>query len=314
MTTTDRDRDLLGRDWGSAWDDLPDAPELVARPKTAQITLRLPAALVADAKRIGAARHTPYHVLVRGWMLDDGADASPAAEAGPNAVQLNVKLTREQLDEIKAAAHLLRRPYHRLARDRIQAAVARERSALGAPQARRPSVQELMVLLLHQKGPSGGDAVRGITRLQKLLFVVERELGAGNAFYAHNYGPFSTEVLDAAEALRIAGFIGERRSRAARPSFVEMVSQVERRAGPRTDAVEVFALTPEGHDAAERLRRSAAVYEELFAAVGRIRRRWDLQSLDELVERVYEEYPEYAERSVIRHEVAERARRRGRRQ
>lgn len=312
MTTQNEDDEVLARDWGAAWDSLENAPPLVPRQKSSQVTLRVPPELVTDAKRIGSARHIPYHVLVRGWMLDDRFDAAGPSETAPSTSQLNIKLTSDELDQLKRAAARLRRPYHRVARDRVQYAVAQEKAALDPAGARRPTIQDLMVLLLHQPGPAGRDAIRGVTRLQKLLFVLERELGVGNAFYAYNYGPFSTEVLDAVAALQIAGFIGEHRSRAARPSFADMVAHVEHRAGPRPDAMEVFALTPEGHEAAERLRRSRAIYEDLFAAVGRIRQQWDLQSLDELVERVYEEYPEYTERSVIRHQVAERARQRRR--
>lgn len=310
MTNQDLPERYLNRDWGGEWDSLPDAPDLVPRPKAAQITLRLPATLVTEAKRIGAVRGIPYHVLVRGWMLDRTEDASELVDRREaHNTQVNIKLTNEQLDDLKRVASRLRRPYHRVARDRIRAAIEREGATLDAAAAsRRPSLQDLTVLLLHQRGPGGSDAIRGMTRLQKLLFVLEQELGSRSAFIAYKYGPFSNEVLDTVEALRIAGFIGRPRAH-KEPSFADMVAQVEHRAGPRTGELETFELTPDGHEAAERLRQSNAHYVELFEAVGRLRREWDVP-LDELVERVYERYPDYTQNSLIRDEVAARAKRR----
>lgn len=130
MTTRDEDEELLGRDWGGDWDNLPDAPPLVARQKAAQVTLRLPPALVADAKRIGALRHIPYHTLVRGWILDDRLNVDSIVDAGPSTSQVNIKLTAEDLDSLKRAADRVRRPYHGLARDRIAEAVSQEKAAL----------------------------------------------------------------------------------------------------------------------------------------------------------------------------------------
>ena len=38
---------------------------------------------------------------------------------------------------------------------------------------------DLMVLLLHAPGNRGQEAIRGMTRLQKLLFVIEQKVGLG---------------------------------------------------------------------------------------------------------------------------------------
>ena len=52
-----------------------------------------------------------------------------------------------------------------------------------------------MVLLLHATNARGEDAVRGVTRLQKLLFVIEQTIGSEQSgFYAHSYGPFNEGV------------------------------------------------------------------------------------------------------------------------
>jgi hypothetical protein len=175
-------------------------------------------------------------------------------------------------------------------------------------------MKDLMVLLLHATdGPGGGAAVRGITRLQKLLFVIEQKLVAdGSRFYAYNFGPYDEQVNDAAQALRVQGLLrGSPAASPAPPSFGEMMAVIKDRRGPRDDTkvVEEFALSNEGHMAAERLRRSNQAYERLYARIGELRREWDRP---DLIERVYEAFPKYTERSLIRDAVAQRKKRRRR--
>jgi predicted DNA binding CopG/RHH family protein len=304
---------LLEQDWSTAWESLPEAPALVVRPKTAQITLRLPVGMLRRIKRVAAVRSMPYHVLVRSWLVDALREAPvPPGELPiePHTEQLNLKLGHELLDRLKARAHELGRPYHRLARELIDATLAHEEEALGLADVRagRPGIKELMVLLLHVPNARGQDAIRGITRLQKLLFVLEQTLGARTGgFYAYSYGPFNEGVNDAAKALELAGFVkrGESRS-GGPPSFAEMIASASERAGPR-ERPEEFALNEQGHTAAERLRRSSRAYEQLFERVRELREQWDTP---DLVDRVYEAWPQYAERSVIKDEVAARRARR----
>ncbi|MGO9754897.1 MAG: hypothetical protein ACLP8S_17535 [Solirubrobacteraceae bacterium] len=306
----DRWEGLLERDWSEAWETLPEAPELVARAKTAQITLRLPVGLVERVKRVSAARSLPYHILVRSWLVDALRESLvPPGELAlePQAEQLNIKLDQALLDRLKARAHELRRPYHRLAREWVDAALAREEEALGlaAAPAGWPGIKDLMVLLLHATNTREQDAIRGMTRLQKLLFVIEQTIDSQTGgFYAYNYGPFNEGVNDAARALALAGFLkGAEPATAGPPSFAEMIATASERAGPREP--EEFVLNEQGHEAAERLRRSNRAYEQLFERIREIRAQWDTP---DLVDRVYETWPQYAERSVIKDEVAARRR------
>lgn len=308
MTETDDIKKLLDVDWATEWESLPEAPDLVPRGRTAQITLRLPASLVDRVRRIGQARDIPYHALVRSWILD--ADLVPISSEGTDErqdAQLNVKLAHDRLDDLKRQAAARREPYHRLARERMESGLAREESAYGIASKVQPTptLQQLMVLLLHARGPRDNDAIRGMTRLQKLLFVIDQHLDARSGFRAYNYGPFNESVNDAASALRIAGLVGEERSGGS-PSFDEMMAHVERRSGPAEQGPELFALTSEGHATAERLRRSSRQFEQLFRQISELRRDWDATDLNDLVARVYEEYPEFAEKSLIRDEVTSR--------
>jgi predicted DNA binding CopG/RHH family protein len=311
--STDRRDTLLDTDWSSAWDSLPEAPDLVPRRKTAQITLRLPPRLLARIKAVAAARSLPYHALTRSWLLDGlrhadtGKGPASVADEEAQGEQLNIKLDQEILDQLKARASQLRRPYHRLAREWIESAVAREEGTLGIKATPAgPPMKDLMVLLLHAPGQQGDPSVRGITRLQKLLFVIEQKLASDrSSFYAFNYGPFNEEVNDAAEALRIAGFLsGGSSPNAGPPSFAEMMATAVERAGPRDEPeAEEYALSERGHAAAERLRQSSEAYERLYAYVRRVREEWDTP---DLIDRVYEVFPKYTERSLIREKVNKR--------
>ena len=308
--------------WSDVWEDLPHAPDLVPRSKDAQITLRLSPGLVDRVKTVANLKGLPYHALARSWLIE-AVRAGLALTSTPshddqNSAQLNLKLDAELLDEIKRLASKSREPYHKLARELIESGVAREEKSLGVGRsaARRPPVKELMVLLLHASNPRGDVAIRGMTRLQKLLFVVEQQLDPSMThFYAFNYGPFNEEVNDAADALRLSGYLdGEAGIKAAIPTFAEMVASAEHRAGPRDAASpEVFELSKKGHEAAENLRRSSQAYERLFDYVAQVRAEWDDPNLDSLVHRVYESWPQYAEKSVIRDELAQRMDKGGRR-
>lgn len=314
----DRQDALLDRDWADAWESLPEAPALVPRPKTAQITLRIPTRLLARIKAVAAAKSLPYHALARAWIIEALFISSPPVNSAladePQAEQLNIKLDNDTLDDLKERADELRRPYHRLAREWIEAALIREEESLGIDPklAGRPSMKDLMVLLLHSPDRKGDDAIRGMTRLQKLLFVIEQKLAAENShFYAYDYGPYSDQVPDIVEALKLAGFLrGSGGVRAEMPSFAEMVATAEERSGPRAN--EAIALSDRGHEAAERLRQSNRAYDQLFAYIREVRKEWDTPQLDELVDRVYADWPKYADRSLIHEEVAARTVRRRR--
>ena len=318
--TKDRWDELLERDWSHTWETLPEAPDLVPREKTAQITLRLPAAMIARVKRVASARALPYHALARSWIVEGLRRSVVHDVEDPDidsqTAQLNIKLDQATLDGLKARAHELRQPYHRFARELIESETAHAEQALGLDPipSHRPAIKELMVLLLHSSNQRGDSAIRGMTRLQKLLFVIEQNLASQSQFYAFNYGPFNEEVNDAARALQVAGFIHSAEPVASGPpSFQHMMATVAERAGSEDEGkVADFALNARGHEAAETLRRSSPGYEQLFRIVESVRKDWDTGDLNELVDRVYENWPKYAEKSVIREKVARRTERRRR--
>lgn len=129
------------------WEELPDAPALEPRGKTAQITLRLPASLLAQIKLIATARSVPYHTLARSWLIEGLQQTDPPVgeeDSRPQDEQLNVKLEQTILDEIKARADQIRRPYHRLAREWVREGLAREeqRTTGSSDQTETPAAAE----------------------------------------------------------------------------------------------------------------------------------------------------------------------------
>lgn len=139
---------LLDRDWSEAWETLSEAPDLVPRAKTAQITLRLPATMLARVKRVASARALPYHTLVRSWLVE-GVRSSvvPQIEepdTGAQTAQLNIKLDQTVLDFLKDRAHELRQPYHRLARELVEWETEQAEKALGLDPtpSQRPAIKE----------------------------------------------------------------------------------------------------------------------------------------------------------------------------
>lgn len=126
---------FLDRDWSESWESLPEAPDLVPRGKRAQITLRLPATMLARVKRVASARALPYHTLVRSWIVEWLRNSAvPQVEdpdTGPQTTQLNIKLDQTILDALKARAHELRQPYHRLARAVVERETEQAEQALG---------------------------------------------------------------------------------------------------------------------------------------------------------------------------------------
>ncbi len=131
---SDRHWKLLEQDYADAWSSLPEAPPLRPRSKGAQITLRIATGRRARIRAVAAARSLPYHALARSWLIDalrDVPSQQPSGRSESFTEQLNLKLDQETLDQLKRRADTLRRPYHALAREYIDAALVAEEARLG---------------------------------------------------------------------------------------------------------------------------------------------------------------------------------------
>jgi len=317
---------LLNRNWSAEWERLPAVKLPGSRAAEAgQITIRLAASALAALKSLAKRKTLPYHALARSWIVGslsretlpsvdvDLTDVGLAADA-----QLNIKIDSEVLLALKRFAHGRHVPYHRLARLWIYEGLRSEQAwARRAETVRKITMADLMLLLLHARGPKGSqdESIKGITRLVKLLFVASQRLGGGprDLFYAYSYGPFTDAVFDAKGALAAEGLLAGESEAVDLPSFEQMKAAALRK-GKSQGSVPLFQLSAKGRRVAEGLTREDPRLQDIMAVIESVKRIYGVLSDDRLLERVYEEYPAFAEKSIIRQEVRERAKARSRRQ
>jgi len=178
-----------------------------------------------------------------------------------------------------------------------------------------PSDLVLLVLGAPTKHPEQQDRCAGITRLEKLVFLLDaetefRELAHEPAddlhFKPFHYGPYSREVYDAVDLLVAIGLVNERRtSSTSSLDAAEELRQLEPLefgvvgADPDKPYVERrFELSDKGRYVAsvltERIGRGAA--EQITA----VKDRYGGLPLRQLLRQVYRAHPEMTTRSRIK--------------
>jgi hypothetical protein len=163
----------------------------------------------------------------------------------------------------------------------------------------------LMLLAAPTDVASARGRVNGITRLEKLLYLVEKETSVAESvagehlrFKAYNYGPFSKDVYEAVELLEESGLLAEERIVDGQTidsmedvnvtGAVEADEYVERR----------FVLTEHGRLVANLL---AQHHPDVAEQMTGIKDRYAQRSLSGLIRYVYKTYPDSAKNSVIAH-------------
>jgi uncharacterized protein len=170
---------------------------------------------------------------------------------------------------------------------------------------------DLILLLLaaptkHERLQSRCD---GITRLEKLLFLVEKETDISNEidetfpFEPYHYGPYSKEVYQAVDLLTALQLLDERRIDAS--SSLDVSEEFE-----ALDEFDIsddryierqLLLTSDGRDVANVLSRQLSPKGK--SELTRIKDSYGGMSLRQLLRYVYASYPEYASKSLIRDRV-----------
>ena len=163
------------------------------------------------------------------------------------------------------------------------------------------------------------ETLNGITRLEKLLFLLEREStfeGVGDffVFEPYSFGPFSKEVYEATEFLDGCELIeinektyASTFSASGENKLMDGISDCGEHSG--VDATEkCFALTQKGRKVARIMqvavgRRRPSDPKE----VDRIVRRYGTLPLNRLIRYVYHQYPDMTSKSI--HPEAERVQR-----
>lgn len=163
---------------------------------------------------------------------------------------------------------------------------------------------EFVPLLLYGKT---AHAIRGITRIMKLLFLLEKEAGCDK--YVPNYyqfepyklGPFSIEVYEDIRLLQELGFVKRVDiDQEGLPVIYADDSKIDE--GFRfNDVTTVYALTDLGEKYAEKLRQG--LKPSVLEKIDFIKNRFAQASLKGILRYVYEHYPEYTTQSEILDDV-----------
>jgi len=170
---------------------------------------------------------------------------------------------------------------------------------------------DLVLLLL--AAPTKHEALQfrcnGITRLEKLLFLVDQETNLDAEidetfpFEPYHYGPYSKEVFDAVDMLESLQLLDEQR--------VQVASGLD--LGEEAEILDEFDLnedeyverqlflTQDGRDVARVLSKQLSPTGQ--AALTKIKDRYGEMSLRSLLRYVYATYPEFTTKSRIRDRI-----------
>jgi uncharacterized protein YwgA len=178
--------------------------------------------------------------------------------------------------------------------------------------------KDLTLLLI---GVGEGDElageIGGITRLQKLLFLLEQEAGLtpsgdGFEFAAYKAGPYSSRLYDDLEFLENLGFLRSEitgRATEEEAAEVDLLSFDELMGddGEAPDAFEErrFALTSVGRSRIQELIESGE-YAPVIDGIRKIKSAYGSHSLNDLLYHVYTKYPDMTTESEIKDKVLKR--------
>lgn len=169
-------------------------------------------------------------------------------------------------------------------------------------------VDDAIVLVLGAptKVPGLKDRLEGITRLEKLIFLLEMEPEVGRLltekpdFKPHHFGPFSAAIYQAVEILKAAGLLEEtgRLSESPEDSW-ESANLI---LGDDAEyATRDFSLTEKGRSYYQAL--AAELPKHAVRAASKLKDQFGALPLRQLIRYVYEGYPRFAERSIIREKI-----------
>jgi uncharacterized protein len=175
------------------------------------------------------------------------------------------------------------------------------------PGERAIETDDVIVLLLG--APGGKDPVghlEGVTRLEKMVFLLERETPVRSwvtetaDFRSHKFGPFSARIYKALETLSAYDLLED--------SALVSDSDEDRWETYNILGVDLDTYTTRTFRLTERGSRYYAVLIELLPpnaeeTLMQFKERFATLPLRQLIRYVYERYPEFTDRSEIRDEV-----------
>jgi len=168
---------------------------------------------------------------------------------------------------------------------------------------------DAIVLVLGAPGSTDPQGyLAGVTRLEKLIFLLERETPVRDwmtdkaDFRSWRFGPFSSKVYGAADTLAAAGLIRDSASNA--PNTEDRWESL----GALMDEGDVDPYTTRTFELTDRgTRYYAALLAELPTGAEQIltdfKRKFARLPLRQLVRYVYQRYPQYTDKSEIRDQI-----------
>lgn len=145
---------------------------------------------------------------------------------------------------------------------------------------------DILLLLLYAPGRSGkvNEPIRGVTRLQKELFLAQKALKDEGvkykyAFRPYNLGPFSKDLYRDIEWLKVENVIDEK--------------QVY---SPVAGIYRTFALTEKGCEEVSNLLRSND-FLRIFTTINKVKKEYNEMNLLQLVEFTHEVFPDYIKKT-----------------
>jgi uncharacterized protein YwgA len=135
-----------------------------------------------------------------------------------------------------------------------------------------------------------GEPIEGRTRLQKMVFLMQQELeqrgqsgavGTEYDFIPYDYGPFSKELYDDLDAMIDQEFVDDTEE-PLRSGKVKYIYEIE----------------DDGEDLVDSEKETWEDADAIMQLAQEIKEDYNDMLLSELIEYVYSEYPDYAERSV----------------
>ena len=150
--------------------------------------------------------------------------------------------------------------------------------------------------------------LNGITRLVKLIFLLEREssfegIGSFFPFEAHNFGPFSKEVYEAVEFLESCDLIEVDEKTYVSPYAAsdedKLMSEISDEEGGIYATEKRYTLTENGRKVAQIMRDAVARKRPSdVEEVDEVVRRYGTRPLNHLIRYVYHQYPEMTSKSI----------------
>lgn len=168
-------------------------------------------------------------------------------------------------------------------------------------------VDDVVVLLLGAPGLDRRGELQGITRLEKLIFLAERETPIRRwvteraDFRSHRFGPFSSKVYRAVDQLVAAGLIQDSKAVSDSSEDSWEAGHVVIGSDAEPYITRDFELTQVGERYYDALLRDLP--EGAESTLQAFKSEFAPLPLRQLVRYVYQRYPEYTDQSEIRDDI-----------